>query len=301
MYRHIKVLPILIACGLLCMGLGAAIAEEGEVVGIIGLSPVENSSCIGVWVPLATDEALMGVRWYNNDGTVTFPKICVSGGDTEGPGILGDAVIGREVVLGGSSMWSQVIFNETYGSDSGGLYVLFQLPYGSVHVAEGEGGGAGVGYMSDGTGLSGWMTLDGEEWFPLHADYGFAVEAFTDTRDQWAVILEQASKSFRTPGDGLSHDSVELRTVLLPAQPNPFNPQTDLRFTLKEAGRVDLGIYDLHGRLVCQLANRVYSAGDHVLTWCGHNDRGREVASGVYLARLIVGRYSQTHRLVLVR
>ncbi len=301
MSRIIRCFCVLMACGLIVAPQGVALATEDGIVGVIGFDPVESQSCIAVWVPLAEDEALAGVRWFNNDGTVAFAELYLSGGEVSTPGLLGDAVGVSEMVQGGSSVWSQVIFTEDYISDAEGLYVIFRLPYGSVQVAEGEGGGAGIGYKSDGTGVAGWLTLEGSEWDPLHPAFGFAVEAIVGERDVWSVVLEQSTKSLGLPDDQEDLGVVELRTALLPPQPNPFNPQTTLRFMLKDAGRVEFGIYDLQGHLVKQLAGQMYSAGEHTLTWYGRNDQGREMASGVYLAKLTAGRYSQTHRLVLVR
>ena len=59
---------------------------------------------------------------------------------------------------------------------------------------------------------------------------------------------------------------------------------------------MELEIYDLQGRLVKTLANGVFAAGEHMLTWYGRNDQDRVVASGLYLARMIADHYCQTHR-----
>ena len=141
MFRYNKCVSALLVFGLALILRGGALADEGDVVGVVGFSPVESLSCIGVWLPLAEDEALAGVRWYNNDGTVAFSKLYLSAGDADGPGSLNDATVVREMVQGGSSAWSQSVFDEDYCTDTGGLYLFFQLPFGSVQVAEGEGGG----------------------------------------------------------------------------------------------------------------------------------------------------------------
>ncbi|MBC8423362.1 T9SS type A sorting domain-containing protein [bacterium] len=170
-----------------------------------------------------------------------------------------------------------------------------------MQVAEGEGGGAGIGYKSDGMGLSGWLTLDGSEWFALHPSYGFAVEAILAERDEWSVLLEQANKALNQVVENSESLDLEILTALMPPRPNPFNPKVDLSFVLGDAGSVTLAIYDLHGHLVKSLANRVYSAGEHVLTWSGEDEQSRRVPSGVYIAQLRVASYTQTQRLVLVR
>ncbi|HUV37624.1 MAG TPA: FlgD immunoglobulin-like domain containing protein, partial [Patescibacteria group bacterium] len=83
--------------------------------------------------------------------------------------------------------------------------------------------------------------------------------------------------------------------------PNPFNPTTTIRFELPEPRWVRLAIYDVSGRLVATLVDRLLPAGSRELEWSGTNDAGRSVASGVYLVRLKAGHFEQTRRLVLLR
>jgi hypothetical protein len=74
--------------------------------------------------------------------------------------------------------------------------------------------------------------------------------------------------------------------VDLAAAPNPFNPLTTLRFRLPTAGATQLGVFDLHGRLIKSLVRENLPAGDHAVTWNGRDALGRPVASGVYFVRL---------------
>ena len=69
-------------------------------------------------------------------------------------------------------------------------------------------------------------------------------------------------------------------------RPNPFNPSTELRFTLERAGSVRLAVHDLRGRCVRILHDGRLPAGDHALTWNGRDDQGLPTASGVYMAVL---------------
>lgn len=102
--------------------------------------------------------------------------------------------------------------------------------------------------------------------------------------------------------DGLVGVGDTPRTLVLQsAMPNPFNPQTTIRFSLPTAGRAQLSVYDMSGRLVRTLVNEHLAAGEHAVPWLGRNDRGREVASGVYLYRLEAGGVAQSKAMVLVR
>lgn len=83
--------------------------------------------------------------------------------------------------------------------------------------------------------------------------------------------------------------------------PNPFNPQTTIVFAVDRPSGVRLGVYDLQGRLVRTLADRVYAAGEHRVVWDGRDESGSEMPSGLYLYRLEDGRRTQTRKMVLVR
>jgi hypothetical protein len=58
-----------------------------------------------------------------------------------------------------------------------------------------------------------------------------------------------------------------------------------VRFGVAKAGRVQVNIYDVAGRKVRDLADRVFSAGEHALQWDGTDDAGGRVARGVYFVR----------------
>jgi hypothetical protein len=78
--------------------------------------------------------------------------------------------------------------------------------------------------------------------------------------------------------------------------PNPFNPTTTISFTLPEAVRVVLNVYDVQGRLVTSLVNGWREAGQHQVTFDGST-----LASGVYLYTLTAGSNTATGKMVLMK
>ena len=76
------------------------------------------------------------------------------------------------------------------------------------------------------------------------------------------------------------------RFALEPNVPNPFNPETLIRFATAHAGQVTLIVYDIHGARVRSLVNEWMPAGSFRAKWDGRNDHGIAVASGVYLYEL---------------
>ena len=89
--------------------------------------------------------------------------------------------------------------------------------------------------------------------------------------------------------------------ALLPNYPNPFNPGTTIRFSLPEAQRVRLTIYDVQGRLVRTLVDRVEPAGVNQVSWEGVDGGGSPVASGIYFVRLTGGSQTATRKIVLIK
>ena len=84
-------------------------------------------------------------------------------------------------------------------------------------------------------------------------------------------------------------------------RPNPFNPVTSISYEIGAPGRVGLTIHDISGRLVRTLVSGNRNAGRHEVIWDGTDNRGADVASGVYLYRMRSGDFADTKKLVLLR
>jgi hypothetical protein len=80
--------------------------------------------------------------------------------------------------------------------------------------------------------------------------------------------------------------------------PNPSHGIARFRFSLPDPLRVRLLLYDVHGRRAATLVDGVRGPGWHAVTWSGRGEAGRELAAGVYWARLETALGTQTHKLV---
>jgi len=78
--------------------------------------------------------------------------------------------------------------------------------------------------------------------------------------------------------------------------PNPFNPTTEIQFTLKDAGWVTLTVFDLLGREVFLLCHKDYKPGTYKITW-----NASMMPSGVYFCQLKAGKLIETKKMLLVR
>jgi hypothetical protein len=103
--------------------------------------------------------------------------------------------------------------------------------------------------------------------------------------------------------------AIQSKDIEIPARdfaldanmPNPFNPETTLRFTLPRSGRVRLSIHDPAGRLVAVLHEGNLAAGPHAIRWNGRDQRDHGVASGAYLTRLEWEGVVRTRKMTLLK
>jgi alpha-N-arabinofuranosidase len=120
-------------------------------------------------------------------------------------------------------------------------------------------------------------------------------------------ISQQQAGSFVTasPRSGSEEPSdnapVPSEFVLWQNFPNPFNARTSLQYQIPRDAEVDVKIYNSLGQLVKTLLHERQMPGQYQLHWDGRDDRGREVASGIYLCYLHAGQFQRTCKMSLVR
>lgn len=83
--------------------------------------------------------------------------------------------------------------------------------------------------------------------------------------------------------------------------PNPFIQSTLIKYQLPVTSKVSLKVYDLTGRQVCALIDRQEKPGYYTFAWDGKNERGMELASGIYFCRLETPEHKVTKKLTLLR
>ena len=83
--------------------------------------------------------------------------------------------------------------------------------------------------------------------------------------------------------------------------PNPFNPETSIRFELAQGSAVQLAVFDALGQKVRTLVDGARAAGSYQVLWDGRNARGAQVSSGVYFYRLQAGDLTQMRRMLLLK
>ena len=158
-----------------------------------------------------------------------------------------------------------------------------------------------------------WMhQADGDyevvEW-PLPMDFSYSTSSAAYTHGRYGYPLGDlnAFPSVKVDWDAnVLHVGDDMQ--ITPAKfelaqnfPNPFNPTTDITFSIDRAANVDLSIYNMLGQKVRTLTTGSKVAGTHVLRWDGRDESGSSVSTGIYLYTLTDGSTSITKKMALMK
>jgi len=144
-----------------------------------------------------------------------------------------------------------------------------------------------------------------EHWIDTPLNFRWVFEECRATayvQEYESAVVQNTGTMFVSEG-GLTAapEDTPAVTRLDGAYPNPFNPLTQISFTLGRSQQVELTIYDLTGHRVAELANDTYAAGNHSVQWNGKDAAGRDVPSGTYLVTMRSEARIATSKAVLVR
>jgi len=85
--------------------------------------------------------------------------------------------------------------------------------------------------------------------------------------------------------------------------PNPFSSTMSYSYRVAQGGEqsVDVGLYDMAGRLVRRLASGSQATGVYTVQWDGRSDAGDQVAPGVYILRARVAGLQRVNRVIFLK
>lgn len=140
-----------------------------------------------------------------------------------------------------------------------------------------------------------------DEFFVVGGDGIIIWRGASWNNSQCRAAIDQGLADLTTAAEDLpDRDGFRLHA----AYPNPFNPATNIAYTIAGAGEasVDLKITDVRGRTVRSLFSGSQPPGtDYVVRWDGMEDSGRPANSGMYLAALTVRGVTQSRFITLVK
>ena len=116
----------------------------------------------------------------------------------------------------------------------------------------------------------------------------------------WSAINDLVQGLLTTTS--ISDDSVSpYKFELKPNYPNPFNPETNIPFTVNETQKVKLEIYNITGQLVKTVINGTFASGSYTAAWNAVDNNNNPVSSGIYFGRLSGEKVSQTRQIILLK
>ena len=246
-----------------------------------------------------------------------------------------DAVVAKLASNGASLIYSSYLGGS--GDDEAYAIALNNMGYAAVTGFSDSGNfptTAGAYDTSPNGGADGFVTSMNSAGSRLYSsvlgssgvDYGLALTVLTDGSLALAGITNGSTfpttsgaydVTMNSPGAydgyvcrfdaGLSSTAAVQAPALTPGltvenpYPNPFPGQSAIRVSLDRDGPLTVRVFDPQGRVVRTLANGSASMGSHSLVWDGRDDRGRPVATGLYLFQVSAAGYRTTRPALLIK
>ncbi|MDA3813546.1 MAG: Ig-like domain-containing protein [Candidatus Cloacimonetes bacterium] len=108
----------------------------------------------------------------------------------------------------------------------------------------------------------------------------------------WIVQVEEGSDA---------GDILPVTTDLNQNYPNPFNPTTTINYSIIDAGRVRIEIFNIKGEKIRTLVDESKNVGYHSAVWNGRDNNGKSVASGMYFYNMVTDEYHKTRKMLLIK
>jgi flagellar hook assembly protein FlgD len=96
-------------------------------------------------------------------------------------------------------------------------------------------------------------------------------------------------------------ESVISTFELFQNYPNPFNPTTTIEYQVPSTGRIQIQIYNITGNLIRTLVNSDQPSGKYSITWSGKDESNHQVATGVYIYRVVFGSSVLSKKMLLLK
>jgi len=139
-------------------------------------------------------------------------------------------------------------------------------------------------------------------------DYGFSDANLPEDVGKVYYVLEQVDLDGTVTRSSVAEVLLGGRFVDLPSEfstmvyPNPFNPATTIAYSLPEAAKVSIVVYDAIGQEIRSLARSSQTvAGRYSIQWDARDNSGRRVASGVYFAHITAGNFKNVQKMLLLK
>jgi hypothetical protein len=91
-------------------------------------------------------------------------------------------------------------------------------------------------------------------------------------------------------------NGIPNKYLLYQNYPNPFNPSTKISFDIPNSGLVIIKVYNVLGKEITTLVNKVMSGGSYMVEF-----KGSGLASGTYFFRIQAGGFTQVKKMLFIK
>lgn len=187
-----------------------------------------------------------------------------------------------------------------FPSDAAGDPYYDEVPYpeiGANYVYAFEDGPiGGQAYLYHGVAGT---TVDTPSFRTMYFSFDFSQLSDPAHRIQWMQDLMNWWQISPTSNAGA--ETPQIVSEIKHVYPNPFNPQTNIRYNTAKAGLVNISVYNIRGQKVRELVNENKASGNHSISWDGNDAKGKAVASGVYYLRMVAGDKRDSKKITLIK
>ncbi len=210
--------------------------------------------------------------------------------------------------LGGDHLWdSRIVIDEGWvitdlQTTTNGLLIAYYYSNGGYYSND-----IGLQHLSiDGEFWSEPLIVSGDPYRQINLDIIKATDdkyflTWMDNRDGNGLFIPYVQLYDHQPTAVDESSETPPWNPDLRITPNPFNPETAIKFSLPCESDVDLCIYNVKGQLVRKLFDGLLPAGGHEISWDGTDSNRKIVATGVYLINLNIDGKSYRRKSLLLK
>jgi hypothetical protein len=127
----------------------------------------------------------------------------------------------------------------------------------------------------------------------VYEDHSFGIH-----NPEYVIAQLQSAIAYMSGASAVEDIAVSpLEYELSQNYPNPFNPTTQINYSIKKAGKVEIKVYDVLGKEVATLVNKEVTPGKYTADFDASN-----LASGIYVYRIVAGtEFTAVKKMVLLK
>ena len=127
------------------------------------------------------------------------------------------------------------------------------------------------------------------------------IQYYSYRNNSYKILVLNESDILENPQGVENISGVPTDFKLYQNHPNPFNPETTIRFSLPKKNQVELTIYNILGQKIRNLIYHNYPAGEHIVKWDGRDDYGNIINSAIYIYKIRAGVFTDIRKMTFMK